>query len=149
MTAVKIISRPPWRCCGCIVGMYHDSEHCKKERRTKNKIKYNNKWKMNRIIVLNLAKIIYFVFLPVIWIFCSFILYSWSYIDDHIHFIAHTRSRDTKTCITYEFDLKGKGIRFIDLYLPKRSHDLPPLAGLYTQKPFQSPGGYSRVVGSI
>ena len=34
---------------------------------------------------------------------------------------------------------KGKGIQFIVLYPPKRSHDLPLLAGLYTQKPFQSP----------
>ena len=38
---------------------------------------------------------------------------------------------------------KGKGIRFIVLYPPKCSHNLPPLAGLYTRKPFQSPGGYS------
>ena len=30
----------------------------------------------------------------------------------------------------------GKGIRFIVLYPPKRSHELPPLAGLYTRKPF-------------
>ena len=44
---------------------------------------------------------------------------------------------------------KGKGIRFIVLYPPKCSHDLPPLAGLYTRKPFQSPGGYSRATGSI
>ena len=44
---------------------------------------------------------------------------------------------------------KGKGIRFLVLYPPKRSHDLPPLAGLYTQKPFQPPEGYSRAVGSI
>ena len=29
-----------------------------------------------------------------------------------------------------------EGIRFIVLYPPKCSHDLPPLAGLYTQKPF-------------
>ena len=34
---------------------------------------------------------------------------------------------------------KGKGIWFIVLYPPKCSHNLPPLAGLYTQKPFQSP----------
>ena len=33
-----------------------------------------------------------------------------------------------------------KGIRFKVLYPPKRSHDLPPLAGLYTWKPFQSLG---------
>ena len=44
---------------------------------------------------------------------------------------------------------KGKGIQFRVLYPPKRSHDLPPLAGLYTRKPFQSPGGYSRATGSI
>ena len=44
---------------------------------------------------------------------------------------------------------KGKGIWFIVLYQPKCSHDLPPLAGLYTRKPFQSPGGYSRATGSI
>ena len=44
---------------------------------------------------------------------------------------------------------KGKGFRFIVLYPPKRSQDLPPLAGLYTRKPFQSPGGYSRATGSI
>ena len=37
------------------------------------------------------------------------------------------------------FVCKGKGIRFIVLYPPKRSHDLPSLAGLYTRKPFQSP----------
>ena len=35
---------------------------------------------------------------------------------------------------------EGKGIRFIVLYPPKRSHNLPPLAGMYTRKPFQSPG---------
>ena len=45
--------------------------------------------------------------------------------------------------------VKSKGIRFIDLYPPKCSHDLPPLAGLYTRKPFQSPEGYSRAAGSI
>ena len=33
---------------------------------------------------------------------------------------------------------KGKGIRFIVLYPPKCSHDLQPLAGLYTLKPFHS-----------
>ena len=33
----------------------------------------------------------------------------------------------------------GKGIRFIVLYPPKRSHNLPPLAGLYTLKPFNPP----------
>ena len=32
-----------------------------------------------------------------------------------------------------------KGIRFIILYRPKCSHNLPPLAGLCTRKPFQSP----------
>ena len=42
-----------------------------------------------------------------------------------------------------------KGIQFIVLYPPKCSHDLPPLAGLYTQKPFQSPEGYSRAASSI
>ena len=42
-----------------------------------------------------------------------------------------------------------KGIWFIVLYPPKCSHDLPPLAGLYTRKPFKSPGGYSRATGSI
>ena len=42
-----------------------------------------------------------------------------------------------------------KGIRFRVLYPPVRSHDLPPLAGLCTRKPFQSPGGYSRATGSI
>ena len=31
------------------------------------------------------------------------------------------------------------GIRFIVLYPPKCSHNLPPLAGLNTRKPFQSP----------
>ena len=44
---------------------------------------------------------------------------------------------------------KGKGMRFIDLYPLKCPHNLPPLAGLYTRKPFQSPGGYSRAAGSI
>ena len=34
-------------------------------------------------------------------------------------------------------------MRFRVLYPPKCSHDLPPLAGLYTWKPFQFPGGYS------
>ena len=34
---------------------------------------------------------------------------------------------------------KGKGILCIVLYPPKCSHDLPPLAGLYTRKPFESP----------
>ena len=37
---------------------------------------------------------------------------------------------------------KSKGIRFIVLYPPKCSHDLPPIASLYARKPFQSPGGY-------
>ena len=32
-----------------------------------------------------------------------------------------------------------KGIRFIVLYPPKCSHNLPPLVGLYTRKTFQSP----------
>ena len=48
-----------------------------------------------------------------------------------------------------EVKVKGKGSRFIVLYPPWRSHDLPLLAGLYTRKPFQSPGGYSRATGSI
>ena len=39
----------------------------------------------------------------------------------------------------------SKGIRFKVLY----PHDLPPLAGLYTKIPFQSPEGYSRATGSI
>ena len=42
-----------------------------------------------------------------------------------------------------------KGIRFTVLYPPKCSVDLPSLAGLYKWKPFQSPKGYSRAVGSI
>ena len=33
---------------------------------------------------------------------------------------------------------KGKCTRVIVLYPPKRSHDLPPLAGLYTRKPFHA-----------
>ena len=33
------------------------------------------------------------------------------------------------------YPLKVKGIRFIVLYPPKCSHNLPPLAGLYTRKP--------------
>ena len=37
----------------------------------------------------------------------------------------------------YAPKVKGKGIRFIVLYPPKRSHN--SLAGLYTRKPFQSP----------
>ena len=37
---------------------------------------------------------------------------------------------------------KGKDIRFIVLYSPKRSHNLPLLAGLYTRKPFQSLSNY-------
>ena len=45
--------------------------------------------------------------------------------------------------------VKGKCIRFIVLYPPKCSHDIPSLAGLYTRTPFQSPAGYSRAVGSI
>ena len=44
--------------------------------------------------------------------------------------------------------IQDKGIRFIVLYPPKDSHDLFSLAGLYTQKPFQSPEGYSRVINS-
>ena len=36
------------------------------------------------------------------------------------------------------FKSEGKGNRFIVLYPPKCSHDLPPLVGLYTRKPFQS-----------
>ena len=46
-------------------------------------------------------------------------------------------------------DQLNKGIRFIVLYPPRCSHDLPPLAGLYTRKPFQSPEGYSKAAGSI
>ena len=42
----------------------------------------------------------------------------------------------------------SKCIQFIVLYPPKRSHDLPPLAGLYTRKPFQSPEGYSRAAAA-
>ena len=38
---------------------------------------------------------------------------------------------------------------FIFLHPPICSHNLPPLAGLYTWKPFQSPKGYSRVARSI
>ena len=53
------------------------------------------------------------------------------------------------TCLCTTYYIKGKGIWFIALYPPKRSHDLPPLAGLYTRKPFQSPGGYSRATGII
>ena len=45
--------------------------------------------------------------------------------------------------------VKGRGNQFIVLYLPKCSHDLHPLIGLYTRKPFQSPKGYSRAAGSI
>ena len=45
--------------------------------------------------------------------------------------------------------IKGKGIRYIVLYPPKCSHDLPPLAGLYTREPFQFPEEYSRAAGSI
>ena len=45
--------------------------------------------------------------------------------------------------------LKVKVFPFIVLYPPNCSQDLPPLAGLYTWKPFQSPGGYSRAAGSI
>ena len=42
--------------------------------------------------------------------------------------------------ITYDY----KGIRFIVLYPPKCSHDLSPLAGLYTLKPFHvNPGDIS------
>ena len=44
---------------------------------------------------------------------------------------------------------KGKGIRFIVLYPPKHSHDLPPQQALHTRKQFQSPRGYSRATGSI
>ena len=36
--------------------------------------------------------------------------------------------------------MSNKGIRFISLYPPKCSHEPPPIAGLYTQKPFNSPG---------
>ena len=53
------------------------------------------------------------------------------------------------THVTAYIKGKGKGIRFTVLYPPKCSHDLPPLAGLYTRTPFQSPEGYSRAVGSI
>ena len=37
--------------------------------------------------------------------------------------------------------IKGIGIRFIVLYPPKCSHNLPSLAGLYTRTPFQSRTG--------
>ena len=51
---------------------------------------------------------------------------------------------------TRENLFKGiKGIQFIVMYPPKHSHNLPPLAGLYTWIPFQSPWGYSRATGSI
>ena len=48
-------------------------------------------------------------------------------------------------------EITGKGIRFkvLVLYPPKCSHDLPSLVGLYTRKPFQSPGRYSTATGSI
>ena len=37
--------------------------------------------------------------------------------------------------------IKGKGIRFIVLYPPKCSHDLPPLAGtVHTETIFNPPG---------
>ena len=52
-------------------------------------------------------------------------------------------------CMGVRVWVKVKVFGFIVLYPPKRSHDLPPLAGLYTRKPFQSPGGYFRAVGSI
>ena len=69
------------------------------------------------------------------------------------NFEIGSKKGDTLTyCVTCTADIsigKGKGIRFIVLYPPKCSHDLLPLAGLYTQKPFQSPGGYSRAAGSI
>ena len=45
--------------------------------------------------------------------------------------------------------IKVKGIRFIALYPPKCSHDLPSLASLYTGRPFQSPERYFRAAGSM
>ena len=62
--------------------------------------------------------------------------------DDGIVFEATSNFADY-------IDEVGKGIGFLVLYPPKCSHNLPPLAGLYTRKPFQSPGGYSRATGSI
>ena len=37
--------------------------------------------------------------------------------------------------------LKGKGIRFIVLYRPKRSHNLPPLAGIVHTETISIPRG--------
>ena len=45
--------------------------------------------------------------------------------------------------------IKGKGIQFIVLYPPKRSHDLPPLVGTVHTETISIPGGYSRAAGSI
>ena len=43
--------------------------------------------------------------------------------------------RDITLAVESDLKGKGKGIRFRVLYPPKCSHDLPPLAGLYTWKP--------------
>ena len=63
--------------------------------------------------------------------------------------LLYVRDMVPKPCFEALVKLDQVGIRFIVLYPPKCSHDLPPLAGLYTRKPFQSPGGYSRAASSI
>ena len=45
--------------------------------------------------------------------------------------------------------LRFKGIRFIVLYPPKRSHDLPPLAGTVHIETISISRGYSRATDSI
>ena len=62
---------------------------------------------------------------------------------------TQTVSDSHVTVMIYNFKGKAKGIRFIVLYPPKCSHNLPSLAGLYTGTPFQSPEGYSRADGCI
>ena len=42
--------------------------------------------------------------------------------------------------LEFNISFKGKGIRYIILYPPKCSHDLPSLAGLYTKYHFNPRG---------
>ena len=54
-----------------------------------------------------------------------------------IFMITTTNTTATTTTTT----TKGKGIQFIVLYPPKRSHDLPPLAGTVHTETISIPRG--------
>ena len=53
--------------------------------------------------------------------------------------VRHIRGEETIPSYTHICVCMYKGVGFIVLYPPECSHDLPPLAGLYTRTLFQSP----------